>query len=79
MLYIYAYILIYYNLEEIARNFYLSQFDITFHTEKMSTLENYNIIIYMNFFVVYLYLIFIIKELLHYNYSHSYQIGRAHV
>lgn len=73
MLYIYAYILIYYNLEEIARNFYLSQFDITFHTEKMSTLENYNIIIYMNFFVVYLYLIFIIKELLHYNYSHSYR------
>ena len=73
MIYIYAYILLYYNLEEIARTYYLSQYDITFHTEKMTTLENYNILIYMNFFVVYMYLIFIVKELLHYNYSHSYR------
>lgn len=73
MIYIYAYILLYYNLEEIARKYYLSQFDITFHTEKMSTLEHYNILIYMNLFVIYLYVIFIVKELLYYNYSHSYR------
>ena len=71
MVYIYAYILLYYNLEEIARKYYLSQFDITFHTEKMSTLDHYNILIYMNLFVIYLYVIFIAKELLYYNYSHS--------